>query len=253
MITIFIWRHCCYNSNTEQYEDSGGHAGGDGGDQQGILFDLHGGVVSGSAGIPQIRRGSSWEHHSQTTSTRPVIVVVNYHCFSGTTVLLACKANFVHDHFRLVSLMLLTYSIAILFSSPLFLCAMIDIINPYLQDKLSEKNIVKAEYLIRKAIWIFYSIAIVFKISIFCRFLVVVASFLITFIIPRFDLLVSINGSICSFTLAIIIPSVLDIVLWGPELPRSTLVKDVMFIIAGIMGFICGTSRNIFDIIQNSH
>ena len=89
------------------------------------------------------------------------------------------------------------YSIAMLFSFPLLMYVIIDLWNPYLERIVPEDYQVLAEYLL--------------------RLILVSLIFFIAAIVPRFDLFISLVGSLCSYTLAIIVAALIDIVTSGQE------------------------------------
>ena len=92
---------------------------------------------------------------------------------------------------------MIVYSIAMLFSFPLLMYVLVDLMNPYIQRIVQEDFHIAAEYLL--------------------RLILVLLTFFIAAIVPRFDLFISLDGSLCSYTLAIIVPATIDIVTSGQE------------------------------------
>lgn len=84
------------------------------------------------------------------------------------------------------------------------------------------------------------------------RSAMVVFTFCLAILVPKIDLFISLVGSIASSTLAIIIPPILDLVVFWPESNRSKpkLIKNILIILFGIYIFIAGTWVSMNDIIK---
>jgi proton-coupled amino acid transporter len=84
------------------------------------------------------------------------------------------------------------------------------------------------------------------------RIVLVVFTFSLAVNVPRIDLFISLVGAIASSTLAIIIPPILDIIVFYEASNRSKvkLVKNILIIIFGFYIFIAGTWVSVNDIIE---
>ena len=101
---------------------------------------------------------------------------------------------------RLASLVKIMMSLAITFTYPLQFYVPVDIINPYIQDKLDPRHHLKAEYLL--------------------RLLLVLLTFTLAAVIPRLDLFISLVGSVSSSSLALMAPAIIDTVTAGDTCSR---------------------------------
>jgi proton-coupled amino acid transporter len=83
------------------------------------------------------------------------------------------------------------------------------------------------------------------------RMLLVIFTFLLAVKVPRIDLCISLVGSVAGSTLAIIIPPVLDfIVFWGGSKSMIRLAKNLFIMLFGFYIFFLGTWVSVNDIIN---
>ena len=92
-------------------------------------------------------------------------------------------------------------ALAIFFSYAIQFYVPVDIINSYLQERISAENHIKAEYLVRLVLVLF--------------------TFTLAAVIPKLDLFISLVGSVSSSTLALMAPSIIDTVTAGESCSRS--------------------------------
>jgi proton-coupled amino acid transporter len=80
----------------------------------------------------------------------------------------------------------------------------------------------------------------------------VVFTFALAVNVPRIDLFISLVGSIASSTLAIIIPPIMDHIVFYEATNRSKirLAKNILIILFGLYIFISGTYVSISDIVE---
>ncbi|XP_010371987.1 proton-coupled amino acid transporter 3 isoform X2 [Rhinopithecus roxellana] len=70
-------------------------------------------------------------------------------------------------------------------------------------------------------------------------------------LIPRLDLVISLLGSVSSSALALIIPALLEIVIfYSKDMSCVTLAKDIMISILGLLGCIFGTYQALYELTQ---
>uniref|UniRef100_A0A2K5WBJ9 Solute carrier family 36 member 3 n=1 Tax=Macaca fascicularis TaxID=9541 RepID=A0A2K5WBJ9_MACFA len=70
-------------------------------------------------------------------------------------------------------------------------------------------------------------------------------------LIPRLDLVISLVGSVSSSALALIIPALLEIVIfYSEDMSCVTLAKDIMISILGLLGCIFGTYQALYELTQ---
>ncbi len=84
------------------------------------------------------------------------------------------------------------------------------------------------------------------------RSVLVLFTFLLAFSIPRIDLFISLVGAVASSTLAIIVPPVLDLIVFWPSTNFSVLKlgKNIMVILFGVYIFSAGTFVSVKDIVN---
>ena len=77
-------------------------------------------------------------------------------------------------------------------------------------------------------------------------------SFLFAILIPKIDILLSLFGSISGSTIALILPAILDLVLFWPKSKYSLtkLFKNIFILTLGIYIFIAGLTTSINDIVD---
>ncbi len=81
----------------------------------------------------------------------------------------------------------------------------------------------------------------------------VILTFLLAVLIPQIDLFISLVGAVACCVLALIIPPVLDLLLfWKKSMKFSffILIKDILIILFGVYIFISGTFVSIVNIID---
>ena len=124
-----------------------------------------------------------------------------------------------------VMMALATYaSYVVMFDIPL------DIINSYIQERISPDKHLKAEYLLRLGLVLF--------------------TFSLAAGVPRLDLFISLVGSASSSTLALMAPPIIDTVTAGEKCSRARLMKNSLIFLFGIVGFASGTFVSIRNIIK---
>jgi len=131
----------------------------------------------------------------------------------------------------LATVVRMVMSFAIFFSYALQFYVPIDIINPYIQPYVSEKNQLKAEYVLRLAL--------------------VLLTFALAAAIPKLDLFISLVGSISSSTLALMAPPVIETITKGTECSRWIMLKNLLIFTIGFIGFITGTFVSVKNIISS--
>ncbi|KAL1117150.1 hypothetical protein AAG570_004477 [Ranatra chinensis] len=128
------------------------------------------------------------------------------------------------------------FAIAIFISYALQCYVPVEIIwNTYMKQKLENSNKkLLIEYLMRTG--------------------VVLLTFILALAIPRLGLFISLFGALCLSTLGITFPAIIDICVWWPDglgKYNYILVKDIMLIIFGSLGFLIGTATSIIEIITS--
>merc|ERR1719350_2534386 len=106
----------------------------------------------------------------------------------------------------------------------------VEIINSYLQPRISPDKHLKAEYLLRLGLVLF--------------------TFSLAAAIPKLDLFISLVGSVSSSTLALMAPAFIDTVTAGPDCSRLRLTKNILIFLFGFVGFVAGTYVSISNIIR---
>ena len=106
----------------------------------------------------------------------------------------------------------------------------VDIINSYIQDRISPDKHLRVEYLLRLGLVLF--------------------TFSLAAAIPKLDLFISLVGSVSSSTLALMAPPIIDTITAGEKCSRARLMKNSLIILFGIVGFATGTFVSIRKIIK---
>eukprot|EP00092_Neocalanus_flemingeri_P037297 GFUD01040619.1.p1 GENE.GFUD01040619.1~~GFUD01040619.1.p1 ORF type:complete len:484 (+),score=100.98 GFUD01040619.1:119-1570(+) len=127
----------------------------------------------------------------------------------------------------LVKLMM---SLAVFFTYALQVYVPVDIINPFIQKRVSPQNYLKAEYAL--------------------RFSLVLLTFSFAAAIPKLDLFISLVGAVASSTLALMAPAVIDTVTQGERCCWQRALKNVILFIIGFLGFIFGSYVSLRNIIN---
>ncbi|XP_014243772.1 proton-coupled amino acid transporter-like protein CG1139 [Cimex lectularius] len=86
------------------------------------------------------------------------------------------------------------------------------------------------------------------------RILVVIATLLLAAAIPRLGLFISLFGALCLSVLGLIFPAVIELcTLWPDQLGKYNWIiwKDVLLVIFGFVGLICGTGITLIDIVNS--
>lgn len=80
----------------------------------------------------------------------------------------------------------------------------------------------------------------------------IVLAFSLAMVVPRIDLFIALIGAVASSTLAIIVPIVLDLLVFWPlnNYNKKQLIKNIIIIIFGIYIFIAGTYTSMYDIVE---
>ena len=140
-------------------------------------------------------------------------------------------------------------ALAIFFSYAIQFYVPVDIINSYIQERISPDKHLKVEYLLRLGLVLF--------------------TFSLAAAIPKLDLFISLVGSVSSSTLALMAPSIIDTVTAGQDCSRSALscqlvswlrinkqecfrlrlLKNSLIFLFGFIGFATGTYVSISNII----
>ena len=84
------------------------------------------------------------------------------------------------------------------------------------------------------------------------RSCVVLLTFLMAFLVPKLDLFISFIGAVGSSTLALIVPPILDLLVFWPlaGYSKKLLAKDLFILAFGIYIFIAGTCLSLSDIFK---
>lgn len=84
------------------------------------------------------------------------------------------------------------------------------------------------------------------------RSAIVLLTFLMAFIVPKLDLFISFIGAVGSSTLALIVPPILDLLVFWPLAGYSSkvLAKDLFILAFGIYIFLAGTFLSLNDIFK---
>ena len=100
----------------------------------------------------------------------------------------------------LATLVKVMMALAIFFSYAIQFYVPVDIINSYIQERISQDKHLKVEYLLRLGLVLF--------------------TFSLAAAIPKLDLFISLVGSVSSSTLALMAPSIIDTVTAGENCSR---------------------------------
>ena len=106
----------------------------------------------------------------------------------------------------LATLVKIMMSMTVFFSYALQFYVPVELLNPFLQSKISPWNYLKAEYAL--------------------RFSLVMFTFALAAAIPRLDLFISLVGAVSSSTLAMMAPAVIDTVTQGGKCSWKRLFKN---------------------------
>lgn len=84
------------------------------------------------------------------------------------------------------------------------------------------------------------------------RSLIISLTFLMAFIVPRLDLFISFIGAVGSSTLALIVPPILDLLVFWPlgGYSKKVLAKDLFILLFGTYIFLAGTFLSLNDIFK---
>lgn len=128
----------------------------------------------------------------------------------------------------------LMYAVAIFISYGLQLYVVIRIIWPVLEAKISSrKTKIISEYIFRTAL--------------------VLATCGISMVVPHLDLMISLVGSLASSSLALMFPPLIEIITYSAEGERIsvfTVIKNILIISLGVIGFATGTYAAMNEIIK---
>lgn len=92
----------------------------------------------------------------------------------------------------------------------------------------------------------------IFIIENIFRTCVIILTYSLAMVVPRIDLFIALIGAIASSTLAIIVPILLDLIVFWPmnNYNKKQLFKDIVILIFGIYIFGAGTYTSMYDIIK---
>ncbi|XP_011787014.1 PREDICTED: proton-coupled amino acid transporter 3 isoform X2 [Colobus angolensis palliatus] len=125
----------------------------------------------------------------------------------------------------------LMYSIGIFFTYALQFHVPAEIIIPFAVSQVSESWALFVDLSVRSALVCLTCVSAI--------------------LIPRLDLVISLLGSVSSSALALIIPALLEIVIfYSEDMSCVTLAKDIMISILGLLGCIFGTYQALYELTQ---
>lgn len=90
-------------------------------------------------------------------------------------------------------------------------------------------------------------------VAITVYFYLVLSLVILAALIPHLDLMISLIGAFASSALALIFPPMIEIItLWPDELGtfKWRLIKDIVIVIFGLIGFVTGTVTTVIRIIE---
>ena len=147
----------------------------------------------------------------------------------GETVTGSITLNLPVDEF-LATLVKIMMSLAVFFTYALQFYVPVDLLNPFIQSRISPQNSLKAEYAL--------------------RFGLVMFTFALAAAIPKLDLFISLVGAVSSSTLAMMAPAVIDTVTQGEKCSWKRFFKNVTLFTLGFLGFLTGSYVSIRNIIN---
>ena len=147
----------------------------------------------------------------------------------GETVTGSITLNLPVDEF-LATLVKIMMSLAVFFTYALQFYVPVDLLNPFIQSRISPQNSLKAEYAL--------------------RFGLVMFTFTLAAAIPKLDLVISLVGAVSSSTLAMMAPAVIDTVTQGDRCSWKRFLKNVTLFTLGFLGFLTGSYVSIRNIIN---
>jgi len=130
----------------------------------------------------------------------------------------------------LATLVKVMMSLAVFFTYALQFYVPVDLLNPFIQRRITPENYLKAEYAL--------------------RFSLVMLTFALAAAIPKLDLFISLVGAVSSSTLAMMAPAVIDTVTQGERLSWPRAFKNAFLFLFGFFGFITGSYVSIRNIIK---
>lgn len=130
----------------------------------------------------------------------------------------------------LATLVKVMMSLAVFFTYALQFYVPVDLLNPFIQRRITPENYLKAEYAL--------------------RFSLVMLTFALAAAIPKLDLFISLVGAVSSSTLAMMAPAVIDTVTQGERLSWPRAFKNALLFLFGFFGFITGSYVSIRNIIK---
>jgi len=147
----------------------------------------------------------------------------------GEAVAGSISLNLPVDEF-LATLVKIVMSLAVFFTYALQFYVPVDLLNPFIQSKVSPQNSIKAEYAL--------------------RYTLVMLTFSLAAAIPKLDLFISLVGAVSSSTLAIMAPAIIDTVTQGRKCSWMRLLKNMTLFSLGFIGFLTGSYVSIRNIIK---
>ncbi|CAG9466814.1 unnamed protein product [Pedinophyceae sp. YPF-701] len=82
------------------------------------------------------------------------------------------------------------------------------------------------------------------------RGLTVIGVALVALVIPSFGAFISLVGSLCCCTLALVMPPLIHLRLFGAELSLGARCLDYLYVVLGVVGAVVGTTNSVIDILE---
>jgi len=121
-------------------------------------------------------------------------------------------------------------SLAIFLSYALQFYVPVELLNPFIQRRVSPEYHLRAEYCLRIGL--------------------VLLTFSLAAAVPKLDLFISLVGSVSSSTLALMAPPIIDTVTKGPHCTWQTFVKNILIFLVGFFGFLLGSYVSVGNIFK---
>merc|ERR1712179_354419 len=121
-------------------------------------------------------------------------------------------------------------SLAVFFTYALQFYVPVDLLNPFIQRRITPENYLKAEYAL--------------------RFSLVMVTFSLAAAIPKLDLFISLVGAISSSTLALMAPPIIDTMTNWQEIGKLRIARNIFLFSIGFLGFLTGSFVSLENIIK---